>query len=201
MSFNRTEVPSENVSVSQPERATLLSPVPTQPEPWHETNQRVAGRERAVAVRAALNASVVAAILSILPGGFIIGMPLGGFLAVLFYRRRSWRAEPSPTSGFRLGALTGLFGFLLLLALAGLTLFVSKGADPVRQQAFDVLRSASARHPDPQQRQLYEYFMTPQGLKVFLVLGAILMSVISVFMSGVGGTVAAIFLRRKGPRG
>lgn len=198
--FDRPEAPAEGVSIHESAATPAPPPPVVQRPPGHETDHRVAGRERAVAVRSALNGGVVAAVLSFLPLGFIIGMPLGGFLAVFFYRRRSWRAEPTPGAGFRLGALAGLCGFILLLIALGISIYVFKSGDQVRQQAIETLRWANSRYPDPQHPEAYKYFTTQQGLPIFLALSAFLMGIISVVLAGVGGAFGASFLHRKGPK-
>lgn len=178
---------------------------PVQPSGWQETNHRVAGRERAVVLRAALNAAVVAAILSLIPFASIVGMPLGGFLAVLFYKRRSWRAEPSLAGGFRLGALTGLLASAILGIVLTAGVLTSNHGPEFQQQLIQRIQTMENRYPDPDQRQaiqqMVEYLKTQQGMTTAVILGAILVAVIFVVLSGLGGMISASLLRRKGPRG
>lgn len=205
MRFSRSEVPSENVSVSEPERTISHSPVPIQPQAWHETNQRVAGRERAIALRAALNGGVIAAILSLVPAGFIVGMPLGGFLAVLFHRRRSWRAEPSVASALRLGALAGVFASVIFEFVRGAAIFAADHGAELKRQILARAQLMEGQASDPQQRQfaeqMIEYLKTPQGMTLAIIMGAIFLAIIFVVLSGLGGMLSASLLRRKGPRG
>lgn len=196
--FIRDENPAENINVPQPD--VTAPPLVPEAETWRETDLRVSGRERASAVRAALNGGLLGALLSLLPLGFVIGMPLGGFLAVLFYRRRSWRAEPSVLAGFRLGALAGIFASAILGVIIGADMAVSNHAADFQQQLTEKLRIAETRYPDPQQRQVIEYLMTPPGMKIAIVFTVILLGIFFVVISGVGGAVAASVLHRKGPR-
>src|SRR5207244_13638876 len=64
---------------------------PIRVEDKDSVRQPVVGSERNAALRSALNAGVIAAVLSSLPLGpaFIFALPLAVFLCVLFYRRRS----------------------------------------------------------------------------------------------------------------
>ena len=179
---------------------TALPPVVIQPPTGHETDHRVAGRERTVAIRSALNGAIVAAILTTLPFGFILGMPLGGFLAVFFYRRRSWRAEPTPSAGFKLGAIAGLFASGLFGIVVAMMLTVSNQAAELHQQIMERFRAAESRATDPQQKQVMEFLMTPQAMRVEMIVSAVFMAVIFVVLSGIGGAVAASLLRRKGPK-
>lgn len=197
--FDRSETSAANVLVSQPE-GTPSTHGPVQNVAWRETNHRVAGRERAVILRSAINAGVIAAILSLVPYFSIVAMPLGGFLAVLFYRRRSWRAEPSLASGFRLGALAGVFASLILGIVIATGASVSNHGAEVRQQFLERFQTMESRASDPQQRQaiqqMIEYLKTPQGMTAAIVLSAIIL----VVLSGVGGIISASLLRHKGPR-
>src|SRR5205814_3423217 len=75
--FDAAEASSQAIKVAShagPETA------PSQPE-----YDRPCGFEKKSAVRAALYAGLIAALLSLLPLGFIVGSPLGGFLSVLLY--------------------------------------------------------------------------------------------------------------------
>lgn len=166
----------------------------------HETDHRVAGRERTVAIRSALNGAIIAAILTTLPFGFIVGMPLGGFLAVFFYRRRSWRAEPTPGAGFKLGAIAGLLGSTIFGIIFAAMLTVSNQGAELHRQLIERFRALESRYPDPQQKQVIEFLMTPQALRTEMILSAILMAIVFVALSGIGGAVAASLLHRKGPK-
>ena len=134
-----------------------------------------------------------------LPLGFILGSPLGGFLSVLLYRRRSWSADPSRSAGFRLGALSGLFGFLIFAVLAGVQVLLLHGGNEVRDAMVEAVRRQQARNPDPQARQMLDYFLTPHGLMIMLIIGLILMGILFVLLSGIGGSISATLLRRKEP--
>ena len=128
-------------------------------------------------------------------------MPLAGFLAVLFYRRRSWRAESSRRSGFKLGALAGLFAFLIISLFMAMQISVPGTRDELRKAMIDRLHTLQANYSDPEQRRNIEYFMTPDGFPVFLALVTVFLCVLFVFFAGVGGAVSAALLRHRGPPG
>jgi MFS family permease len=134
-----------------------------------------------------------------LPLGFILGSPLGGFLSVLLYRRRSWSADPLPSAGFRLGALSGLFGFAIFAVLAGAQVLALHGENKVRDAMIEAVQRQQARNPDPQARQMLDYFLTPHGLIVMMIIGLILMGIAFVLLSSIGGGISAALLRRKEP--
>jgi hypothetical protein len=188
----------ESVSVSLPAGAFPPSE-PVQPDAHTETDRRVSNRERSIALKSALKAGAIAAALCLFPMGFVLAMPLAGFLAVLFYGRQSWRAEPSRRSGFRLGTLAGFFGFVIFASLATIIIVASGDQDEFRRQSLEALQKAHARYSDPQQLRTLEYLMTPQGLTIGLAVSVVLIGVFFVLLSGVGGAVSASILRRKGP--
>jgi len=63
------------------------------------------GLDKSGAFRAALAAGGIAALLSLLPLGFIVGAPLGGFLSVLLYAGAVGREIRRPALPFDLGHL------------------------------------------------------------------------------------------------
>ena len=150
-------------------------------------------------LRPALYAGIIAAVLSMIqPASLILALPLSGFLSVLLYRRRSTGEDPRPLTGFRLGALTGLFAFgVLLLIAVGTLAFQAQGT--VHAQMVQMILQAQARSADPQAKQVFDYFLTPQGMAFMMIVGFVFMSIIFVLLSGVGGAISASLLRRKGP--
>jgi hypothetical protein len=154
-------------------------------------------------LRSAFYGAIIAAVLSLIqPGAFILALPLGGFLSVLLYRRRIISNEPTnPRLGFRLGALTGLFGFGLLMVLTAVGTLSFHAQDNMHAEMVRVVHQAQARNPDPQARQVFEYFLTPQGMAFMMIVGFVFMAILFVVLSGVGGAISASLLRRKAPPG
>ena len=156
-------------------------------------------RNRSSAWRSAATAGLVGALLSLLPFGFLLAFPLAGFLSVLFYRRRTWGVELSPSAGLRLGLRTGLLGFAMFAVLASLNFLVSPARVDVRQTMIDAVHRQQARTPDPQARQLLDYFLTRNGLVVMIIACLIILCIGFVLLAGLGGAFSASLLRRKGP--
>ena len=151
-------------------------------------------------LRSALYASIVAAVLSMIePASFILAMPLGGFLSVLLYRRRSMGEDPGPRAGFRLGAFTGLFAFGLLVVLAAMATLASHNEVKLHAEIIQGIQQAQARNPDPQAKQISDYLMTPQGMALVMVFGVVFGCILFVLLSGIGGAISASLLRRKLP--
>jgi MFS family permease len=151
-------------------------------------------------LRSAATAGLVSALLSFLPLGLLIGPMIGGFLSVLFYCRRAWNTDPPPSAGFRLGALSGLFGFVIFAVLAAGQTVLSHRGDQVREAMKEAVRRQQAWNSDPQVRQALEYFLTPQGLMIMFLVGLVFMGIVFVLASGLGASLSASLLRRKGPK-
>jgi hypothetical protein len=170
-----------------PELATYIAPPTTR-------------SHASVAIRSALQAGAIAAVLSFVPirPTFILALPLGGFLAILLYRRRIL-TEPPPALGFRLGSLTGFFGFVTFVVLTAVQVAAFHAQNELRDTMLAAIRQARARSGDPQAQQMLEYFMTPQGLIFMMAFGLVFMGIVFVLLGGLGGAVSASLLRRKPP--
>jgi hypothetical protein len=163
--------------------------------------QGFAGDNSRITIRAALYAGIVGAFLSSIPvgGNFILALPIAGFLSVVFYHRWTHRPELRPSAGFKLGALAGLFGFLGFLIYTAIATTVTHAEGELRQQAIEVMKQQQAHATDPQARQMFDYFMTPQGMMIMMGVGFLMMGVIFVLLSGAGASLSASLLRRKTP--
>jgi len=159
-------------------------------------NWRPVGRlDRQAALRSALNAGAIAAVLSLLPTGVVLGPIVAGFFCVALYRRRSLGQEPSKSSAFKLGTLCGAIGFVLFAVLTAVTAYLDQGK--FRSAMIELVRRTQARNPDPQTQQALEYFMTPHGFVIMLVLLGLFTCVIFVLLSGLGGIISASIGRRR----
>jgi MFS family permease len=151
------------------------------------------------AVRPALSAGVIAAVLSLLPLISLLALPIGGFLSVVFFRRTSVR-KPSSTMGFSLGALSGVFCAVILALIKTARVFLSHSENEIRDDLVRRVHLAQARNSDPQLTQLWGYLQTPQGMVFMMIFGIIFTGVIFALLSGIGGAVSAAMLRRKDAR-
>jgi hypothetical protein len=147
------------------------------------------------ALSSAARAGVIAAILMIIPLGASVGLGMlaAGFLSVLFYRRRVPNANPGPGTGARLGAVSGALAF----AFFGLLTALFRAGSEFRSALGQAVEQAAARNSDPQARQLFEYLKTPQGLDLVLIMGVIMMLIVFLMVSSLGGAIGAAMLHRK----
>lgn len=153
------------------------------------------------ALRAAAYAGVIGALLCLVPLRpiFVLAMPFGGFLSVFFYRRFTQGILPLSRAGFKLGAMAGLFSFVLLLVSVALGTLAPHSQNELRDALLQSFQQVQEQTTDPQARQMLDYFVSSRGMAVVIVAGFVLMAVIFVLLSGIGGAVSASFLGRKSP--
>ena len=131
---------------------------------------------RGASFRAAMNAGIVAAVVSVIPlrGLAFLALPLTGFLCVFFYRRYHSAVEPTPALGFRLGVWTGLVGFVLFVLIEATLVLSLRAQGAVHDQIIELLRQAQSTYTDPKMRESTERFMTGDGLIFFMLIASVL---------------------------
>jgi hypothetical protein len=149
-------------------------------------------------LRAAIYAGAIGSLLSTLPLGFVIGVPLAGVVAVRFYKGRA-ATLVAPTLGFRLGALSGLFAFGMLVLVRTIATALFGGGGELRQAMIERIHQVQTTNPDPQAQQIFQYFLTPQGMTVIMLLGLLFMCIVFVLLAGLGGLISASVQQRKPP--
>lgn len=129
-----------------------------------------------------------------------IGVLLGGFMSVYFYRRREPTQFVTTGMGARLGAVAGgLAFFIFSIVVTSGTLFLHSG-NRLRDAMMASLQQAAARNPTPEAQQVLEYFRSPDGFAVLLAIFLVATLVIYLLLSMIGGIVAAGIAARR-PRG
>lgn len=147
---------------------------------------------------AILIAGLVTGFLSHLPLG-ILWVFGGGALAVnLYNRKQSYLRKAGASQGAKLGAITGMLSYAVFAVLAGIQFY----ADPskVRETFAAQIQKAAATATDARVREMYQQFLTPEGLALFLTLIMAILFVFFLGLSSVGGAVGAAFFRRRGSR-
>lgn len=148
----------------------------------------------------AMLAGAIIALVLIIPLGAYLLWPLAaGALAVLFYSRRQPGAELSPGAGARVGAVAGLFAFALFAVLMGVQLALSSGNGKLRDSMMQVMQQSAANNPSPEAQQMIQKLMTPEGIAVMLVIVFIVFLVMFVGLSSIGGALGARLLKKRGP--
>lgn len=158
-----------------------------------------AANERRRWLRAAIYAAAISALLSTIPYGLLLGMPLAGILAVRFYRSGAFVRSISARQGFRLGALSGAFAFAILAFVSGITVVGVGGRAEFRNRMLETVHHYQAANPDPQTQQVYEFFQTPQGMTVMVIGGMIFMCALFIVIAGLAGMISASVANRRSP--
>lgn len=160
--------------------------------------RRLVGLDRPAAVRSALNAGAIAAVASLIPLAFFLAAPLAGYFGLRLYQRRGGLHQLSTRDGFKFGALVGLCAAPIFAVLRAAEIVASGEQGELRQKMIERLQQAAAGNPDPYAHQFADYFSSPQGLIVLMIIGFVVICLAFVLLSGIGGAISAS-LGRKGP--
>jgi len=178
-------VPPSSLATAAPEGAL-----------YHPTRRS----DRVRLLRAAIYAGAIAALLSTIPWGIPIAIPLAGILSVRFFRKAAFDLNVPPELGFRLGALSGLVMFGMLVLVSTISIVAQGATVEFRDQVLEMMRHYQAANPDPQTQQIYQYFQTPQGFVAMILLFLLLSCIIIVVLSGLAGLVSAALSQRRSGR-
>ena len=133
-------------------------------------------------------------------GGILgLGFIAGGTLSIYAYRRRVPGSVLGFGSGSVLGALSGVFGFLIFCALATMEIAFSHAGDELRRRAFESMDKV-VQNADPELQQslqaAFQHFKTPEGFALFLAFTAVCLLLMFVFFSTLGGAIGASISRK-----
>jgi len=163
--------------------------------PAEPVNRPPAARPQPVnwakALPAAGSAGLLLAVAFLVPYSiFFFWLLIGGGLAVAFYRR----GNPQPLStgaGARIGAVSGLLGYILFAIGNSLALLVGGGGAQLRDELMRKLQELAARSPDPQAKEIAQKLMTPEALAFMIAVALVLFLAIFVVVCSVGGAAGA----------
>lgn len=199
----RVAVPEEDSaiypSVAAPNVYPSSWPPPASP---HQDNAIQWG----LAAKGAVLSGLISAVLSgipILNLGCCLWLLGGGSLAVWLYQRRIPGAVVTPGMGMRIGALSGVFGFVVTTVLW--VVMFAKNSQKFRTIFAEQMEKSLAQNPDPRTqdaaRQFMDYVNTPEGLATFFMVALVMMAVFYVIFSAAGGALgASMFARRRNQR-
>jgi len=137
--------------------------------------------------------------------GGVLWMPLAGALAVRLYRRHIAGAPVTAGMGMKLGALTGLFGFLANAFTSIVSFVALRNAGNLRHAMEEQMQSQMAGNSDPRVQQmmqnLLDYMSTPQGAATMIAFFLLIFGMVFVVLCAAGGAVgASMFGQRRGPQ-
>lgn len=126
----------------------------------------------------------------------LLMLAAGGF-TVVFYTRRS-QTRLTPRAAARVGAMGGLVGFVLLVAMLAATMAASGGrmVEMLRQAMIERMGSS----PPAQAQEVMDKLMTPSGMATVIIFGLFVFLIVVLIASAAGGAIVSSLLgRRKGP--
>jgi len=124
-------------------------------------------------------------------------MVVAGALAVHFYRRRRPQTTVSPGMGVRLGALSGLLGFLFYSVPQAVRLVFFGLGGSVREAMQKAMEQSAAHSPDPKAQEIMRNLMSPEALAVFLTVLVVLFLLAFLVCSSLGGALGAWIWRNE----
>ncbi len=145
---------------------------------------------------AALIAGVLLAVCWIVPWAtFCLWTIAGGALAVALYQRR--RPAPVTTGmGARLGAVTGLLGFVVFALAVSLEILATRGGR-LRAALTQVFEQAAARDSNPAAQEMIQKLSSPQGIALLVTIGLIVLLAAFLIFSAIGGAIGAALFRTR----
>ena len=153
--------------------------------------------------KGAILSGLIAAVLTAVPVvslGCCLWLLGAGALSVSLYQRRVPAAFVTPGMGMRIGAVSGVVGFVA--TTFWMVFRFAKDNQEFRTALQEQMDKSIASNPDPRAQDIMRHFMntlnTPQGLATFFVLILLVMAIAFVAFSAAGGALgAAMFARRR----
>jgi hypothetical protein len=143
-------------------------------------------------------AGLLAALLTFtVVGALGLGMLIGGFLAVAFYRRSSFVLPPTPAMGAKLGLATGAIGFGFFSLLLSIRITVFHKGDELRAVLINAVDQAAARSADPQTQAVATWLKSPDGLTFMIAASLFFTLIVFLILASLGGALATVILRDK----
>jgi hypothetical protein len=195
--------PQIRVSVAEPSSPLDAGGEIRIPRPSYSGAPRGFNLEWAHALPSAFLGLLIGSILSgILQGAFALAMVPAGFLSVYFYHRRNPLVGLTVGLGARLGAISGALGFGILGIVSAVATFMVYSVGEIRALVLKAVQEYLSRNVDPQMQQVQmqqflEIYNSRQGFILMLVLGSIVMFIIFLALSSIGGIIGAAVFRRK----
>ena len=144
-------------------------------------------------------AAASAAVLMFLGLTPLVAAIAAGFLSIVFLRRRH-QSGVRPWAGARLGALSGVFLFLIAGVLETAIIVTTHKSAELRAEMLDKIQQAAARYPSSEVQPFLDFVKSPNGLTFMLVFSLIFGFVVFVALGAIGGALGAtLFGRRSRP--
>jgi hypothetical protein len=121
-----------------------------------------------------------------------------GFLAVVFYHRRSLGTLISAATGARLGAVSGVICFVIVGIFLAVSATVTDVRAKFREQMLEGAQRWAASHSaDAQVQAALDSLKTPEGLAMMMIFAAVFFLLLSVLLGAIGGALGGFFFSRR----
>ena len=124
-----------------------------------------------------------------------------GVLSVSLYRKRVPDAVITAGMGMKLGALAGLFGFMVNAVMTVVSFVLFRSSAEFRRAMQEQMEKQMAGNPDPKAQAIVQHFMdwmnTPQGAATLVVLLLVVLAVVFIVITGAGGALGASMSSRR----
>lgn len=129
-------------------------------------------------------------------GALGLGMLVGGFLAVVLYKRNSVR-ELTTSGGAKLGLLTGGTGFAFFAIFLAAQISVFHKGPELRAALIHAVEQAASRSTDPQAQSVANWLKSPEGLGLMIILSLFFTLIVFLVLAAAGGALGTVILRQK----
>ncbi len=157
-----------------------------------------------LAWRGALLCGVGAAILSAIPLvslGCCLWMLGAGAFSVALYRRQVPDAVITQGMGMKLGALAGLFGFIVNAIVTTAAFVARRDSGDLQKAMQEQMQKQMASAPDPKvheaMQRMLDWVSTPQGAATMMIFVLIFMGVVFLLFTAAGGALGASMSGRR----
>jgi len=96
--------------------------------------------------------------------------------------------------GAKVGAVAGLFAWVIFAVLTALQLLVTRKTGQFRDMVQKVVEESATRNADPQVQQMLQRLLSPEGLATMVTLAMVMFLFAFVIFSAVGGALGAALL-------
>ncbi len=180
------------------ERAANAFPVPREDESTTIDNVTFGTPE---ALRSCYWSAAIAAILCSLPLVsllFFVIYPAAGFVSVASFRRKTGK-DPTLRAGAKLGFMTGVLAFMLMLLLITFA-SVLPGSPGYHKAVSDLAQQLDDAGETDAATQLRELLERPGALAALMITMLAVFSILLIVLSTAGGLLGAKLLQTDGPK-
>jgi hypothetical protein len=129
-------------------------------------------------------------------------MLVAGALSVTLYQKQVPGTLITPGMGMRVGALAGVFGFMVNAVVTTVSFVAFRSNGDFRRALQEQMDKQLSSNPDPKVKEMMqrvlEWVATPQGAATMMVLVLVTLAVVFLLFTAAGGALgASLFGRRR----